>query len=244
MKATSGPRERARLARQLRVRIGRQILELRTEAGVSRAALARCAGIDPSHILRIEAGEGSPSLDSLVAICSCLGAEAGIRIFPTAGTRLHDRFQAPMVETLIRSLGPGWRATPEVPVPAARGVLDLVLTRAADTCTVACECHSELRRIDLILRRAAEKTGALGPQSVGGATASTLLALRSTESTRAIARAYEATLSAAFPARSADAVAALAGSAPWPGAAIVWIVVEGGRGRLLDGPPRGVRVGR
>ena len=244
MKPRAGPRERLRLVRQVRLRIGRQILELRVDAGVSRSALARCVGIDPSHILRIEAGDASPSLDSLIAISSCLGAEAGIRIFPTAGTRLHDRFQAPMVETLIRSLGPAWRATPEVPVTAARGVIDLVLTRAIDQCTVACECHSELRRIELILRRAAEKAGALGPQSVGGANASTLLAIRSTESTRAIARAYEATLAAAFPARSADAVAALTGTAPWPGAAIVWVVVEGGRGRLLDGPPRGVRLGR
>jgi transcriptional regulator with XRE-family HTH domain len=244
MKPRTGPRERARLARQLRLRIGRQILELRTEAGVSRSALARCAGVDRSHILRIEAGEASPSLDSLVAISTCLGAEAAVRLFPAGGPRIHDRFQAPMVETLVRSLGPSWRATPEVPVPAARGVIDIVLTRATDQCTVACECHSELRRIELILRRAAEKAGALGPQSAGGADASTLLAIRSTESTRAIARACEATLAAAFPARSADAVAALTGTAPWPGAAIVWVVVEGGRGRLLQGPPRGVRLGR
>src|SRR6476469_837979 len=157
MKATPGPRERLRLARQLRLLIGRQILELRTEAGVSLSALAECAGVERSHIWRIEAGMASPSVDSLVAISTCLGAEAALSLFPTAGPRLHDRFQAPMVETLIRSLGPGWRASPEVPVPAARGVLDLVLTRAADQSTVACECHSELRRLDLTLRRAAEK---------------------------------------------------------------------------------------
>ena len=244
MNGKAGPRERLRLVRELRVRIGRQVLELRGDAGVSRSALARCAGIHPSHLLRIEAGEASPSIDSLVAISACLGAEAGIRIFPTARPRVHDRFQAPMVEALLRSLGSTWRAKPEVTVVAARGVIDLVLARAVDRCTVACECHSELRRVELILRRQAEKADALGSQFAGGPPASSLLAIRSTETSRAIARTYEATLSAAFPARAADALAALTGNAPWPGPAVIWMDVEAGRARLLDGPPRGVRLGR
>ena len=214
------------------------------DAGVSRAELARCAGIDRAHLLRIEGGVASPSLDSLVAIGACLGAEAGIRLFPTGGPRLHDRFQAPMVEALIRSLGPGWRPTPEVAVAAARGVIDLVLTRAVDRCTVACECHSEIRRLDLILRRAAEKAAALGSRFADGPSPSSLLVLRSTESTRAIARSYQSTLAAAFPARTADAVASLIGNAPWPGAAVVWMDVRDGTGRLLEGPPRGVLLGR
>jgi hypothetical protein len=232
------------LLTELRLRIGRQIVELRTDAGVSRTALARCAGIDPSHLLRIEAGTVSPSFDALIGIATCLGADTGVRLFPVAQPRIHDRFQAPMVEALVRCLGPGWRGTPEVPVPAARGVIDLVLARSVDRCTVACECHSELRRLELILRRAAEKAVALGPQFAGGPPPSTLLAIRSTEATRAVARRYEATLAAAFPGRTAEAVAALTANAPWPGAAIVWLEVEAGRARLLDGPPRGVRLGR
>jgi transcriptional regulator with XRE-family HTH domain len=244
MTRVGGVRERGRLVRELQVRIGRQILELRAEAGVSRTAVARCAGIDPTHLLRIEAGDASPSLTSLVAIATCLGTEAAVRLFPTAGPRLHDRFQAPMVEALIGSLGPGWRPRLEVPVPAARGVIDLVLSRRADHCTVACECHSELRRLELVIRRIAEKAGALRPQLEDETPASRLLVIRSTQSTRAIARGYAATLGAAFPARTADAVAALTGEAAWPGAAIVWMEVEGGRARLLEDAPRGVRVGR
>jgi transcriptional regulator with XRE-family HTH domain len=227
-----------------RGRIGRQVVELRTDAGISRSALARCPDIDPAHLLRIEAGMASPSLDSLVAIGSCLGAEAGIRYFPTAGPRLRDRFQAPMVEQLIRGLGSTWVANPEVPVPAARGVIDVVLRRNSDHCIVACECHSELRRLELVIRRLAEKAMALGEQSGGGPAASTLLLLRSTESTRAVARQYEATLAAAFPGRAVDAIAALAGAARWPGPAIVWMHVRGLQAALLGGPPRGVRVGR
>ena len=239
----AGARERARLERELRARIGRQVGDLRVESGASRAALARCAGINRAYLGRIESGAGSPSLRTLVALSTCLGAELGVRLFPIAGPRIHDRFQAPMIEALLRTLGPVWRPQAEVPVPGARGVIDLVLRRSIDQLTVACESHSEVRRIDDVLRRIAEKTQALGAAG-GGGSASTLLLLRSTASTRSVASSYEATLAAAFPATAIDALAALRGNAAWPGPAIVWARVEAGRAQILEGVPRGVRVGR
>lgn len=235
-------RERARKVRELRAWIGRQVADLRMDAGASLSDLARCTGIDRGHLWRIEAGQRSPSLEALLAISACLGAEPGIRLFPIGGSRIHDRFQAPMVEALIRSLGPAWRPSPEVPVPAARGVIDLVLRRSLDRLTIACECHSELRRLEQVIRRANEKADALrghAPEQT-----STLLLLRSTTTTREIATTYAATLGAAYPTRTVDALAALRGTAAWPGPAIVWARVERGTAALLDGPPRGVRLGR
>ena len=149
-----------------------------------------------------------------------------------------------MVDALIRSVGSDWRSGPEVPVPSARGVVDLILRRSFDQLTVVCECHSEIRRLEFVIRRLAEKAEAIRGQVDSTGTLSTLLLLRSTAATRAVARTYEATLAAAFPARSADALAALRGRTAWPGAAIVWARVEGGRAQILDGPPRGVRLGR
>lgn len=244
MSTLGGPRDRARQVRELRTRIGRQVADLRLDAGVTVAELARCAGIDPAHQWRIEAGQANPSIEVLVAISACLGAELGVRLFPIAGPRLHDRFQAPMLEALARHVGPEWRTQPEVVVPAARGVVDLVLRRARDRLTIVCECHSELRRMELVVRRAAEKTDALRAQAEPPAIVSTLLLLRSTAATRTVVATFSATLAAAFPSRSADAVEALAGSAAWPGAAIVWVRLERGRAEILDVPPRGVRVGR
>jgi hypothetical protein len=149
-----------------------------------------------------------------------------------------------MIEALIGLLDPGWRARPEVVVRSAHGVIDLVLARALDRLTVACECHSELRRLELVLRRAAEKTDGLRGELSASATVSSMLLLRSIRATRELARAYEATLTAAYPARTADVLAALRGKAAWPGPAIVWATVEAGRARILEGPPRGIHVGR
>ena len=244
MSKAGGARDRARQVRELRVRIGRQIADLRIDAGVTVADLAKCAGIDPAHQWRIEAGQANASIEVLIAISACLGAELGVRLFPIAGPRLHDRFQAPMIEALVRHVGPEWRTEPEVVVPTARGVADLVLRRARDRLAIVCECHSELRRLELVVRRAAEKTNAVSAQAEAAANVSTLLLIRSTTATRTVVETYSSTLAAAFPARSADAVEALAGNAAWPGAAIVWARVEQGHAVILDRPPRGVRLGR
>jgi hypothetical protein len=184
------------------------------------------------------------SIAVLVAIAACLGADLGVRLFPVAGPRLHDRFQAPMIEALIRQLDHRWVARPEYAVPSARGVIDLVLGLRSGGLTIAYECHSELRRLEQVLRRSNEKAVALAGSDLPDATVSRLLLLRSTTETRDIARHFESTLAAAYPARSADALAALRDAAAvWPGPAIVWVRLEGGRADILDGPPRGVRLG-
>ena len=242
-----GPRLLSQRSREVHLRIGSQIGSLRVETGVSRPELARCAGIAPSYLWKIERGAAEPSVQVLLAIGHCLGADLGVRFFPGTGPRLHDRFQAPMIEALIRVLGPAWQAQPEVPVAAARGVIDLVLRHSDNGVVVACECHSELRRLELVLRRLAEKTDGLAGQLAGkeaGGDVSRLLLLRSTAETRSVARAFEATLAAAFPAKASEAIAALRGEGPWPGATILWARFDRGRAEVLDAPPRGIKVGR
>jgi hypothetical protein len=66
--------------------------------------------------------------------------------------------------------------------------------------------------------------------------------LRSTASTRALARTFASTLGAAYPAPTRAAVASLRSGGPWPGDAVVWIRIDGDRVDLLDGAPRGVGV--
>jgi transcriptional regulator with XRE-family HTH domain len=239
-----GPREIARRTRALRASVGRQLLDQREEAAITRSQLADAAGVDPAYLWKIETGHANPSLGVLVALAAQLGSDLGVRLFPTIGPRLYDRFQAPMIDGLIRVLDRRWIAEPECPVPAVRGVIDLVLREPGYGTVLACECHSELRRLELAIRRLNEKTTALRDPEGTGREVSSLLLLRSTSATRQIARLYQATLAAAFPARTTDAVAALTGNAPWPRPAIVWMEVAAGRARLLDGPPRSVRLGR
>lgn len=206
----------------------------------------------PSHIARIEAAKVQASVEALTAIGVALGADLGVKFFAGSGPRLADRFQAPMIEALLRQLDARWFVRLEVRVTTpARGVVDAAFQDRSATLAIAAEFQSELRRLERLVRwsnekadglaaRLAEETGDAGTWSV-----SRLLVVRSTAATREIAQRYEATLAAAYPARAADVVKALTTpEAPWPGSGILWMRLEKGVAELLSGPPRGIRLGR
>jgi len=223
--------------------IGEDLARLRIDAGASRAMVATRAGIDRTFYGRVEAGLAHPSLETLIACATALGADVSIRLYAGTGPRLTDRHQARMVECVLRELHPAWRARLEVPVPRpVRGVVDAVLARTDAPLHVIAEFQSTLPRLEQQLRWMAEKVDALA--AAGEAATSKLLVLRSTEATRTIARQFEKTLRVAYPARTRDAVESLRTGSPWPGDAIVWVRIDGDAAALLGGPPRGVSVGR
>jgi len=242
-------REVRRRVRTLVRTIGSDVYRIRTDSAATQAQVGREAGIDRSHLARIEAGITNASVETLVAVAAALGADLSMRLYPGSGPRITDRHQARMIETLLRQLSPVWRAHVEVPVlRPARGFVDAVFERTDVPLLVASEAQSILKRLEQEIRWAAEKAASLASSDLVGPgpmpAVSKLLILRSTASMRDLARSFEATLHAAYPARSRDAVASLLDGSPWPGAAIVWIRIEGERVEVLDGPPRGVALGR
>jgi transcriptional regulator with XRE-family HTH domain len=249
---TEVERETARRLRRLGLQNGEEIRRLRTESGISLATLGATTGVSKSHLARIEANQVRPSLEVLTAIGVALGADLSIRFYPGSGPRLHDRFQAPMVEALIRALDPRWQVSLEVPVHRPiRGVIDVVLNDRSDGVTIAGEVYSELRRLEQQVRWSAEKADGLGirlqeeDQKSAQGSVSRLLVLRSTNATREIVRQYERTLAAAYPARVRDVVAALTTStAKWPGSGIAWMHLHGSEASLMDFRPRFVSLGR
>jgi len=245
-------RETGRHLRRINAQTGEDIRRMRLDTNVSVAALGRATGIDPSHLGRIEAGLARPSTEVLIAIGVALGADLSLRYFPGSGPRIHDRFQAPMVEALLRVLHPRWEAELEVPIAnPARGVIDIVLRDATSQIVVATEVQSDLQRLEQQIRWGREKAEGLAARRVDSAGApeaanvSQLLVLRSTLRTRELARRYEATLRAAFPARAADACGSLTTpDSPWSGSAIVWMHLHGKKTTLMRLPPPGVNLGR
>jgi transcriptional regulator with XRE-family HTH domain len=242
-----------RRAIELRRSVGEQLRRLREDGGLTRAAVASAAGIHPSYMTRIEDGRREAGYEVLAAVGAVLGADLSVRLFPNTGPSIHDRTQAPMGEALLRLLHARWVPSPEVPViRPARGVIDLVLHDDAARIVVAAELQGALHRLEQQVRWHREKELSLPSSDLwrwiardGDPTTSRLLIVRSTIETRRLAREFEETLRAAYPARAADVVAALtSATAPWPGPGIAWMRVEAGRAELLAGAPRGVRLGR
>jgi transcriptional regulator with XRE-family HTH domain len=233
--------------RRLQRQIGEDVSRARLDLGASKAAVAAAAGIDRAFYGRIEAGTAMPSLETLAAIGYALGGESTFRLYRGTGATVTDRWQAPMIEGLLGVLDPTWSPHLEVAVwRPARGVIDLVLERRG--LLVAGEVQSTIGRLEQQLRWIGQKVESLGSSSLVGDApappASKLLVLRSTTTTRSIAREFERSLTVAYPARTRDAVASIRDGAPWPGDAVVWMRIERGVASLLDGPPHGVLLGR
>ena len=256
-----------RRARVIRQDLGADVAALRESSGLSMRALALAAGISPSTQAAIEAGTHSPSIEVLARVADALGARLGVRLFPGTGPRIFDHLQAGMLKALLQELHSRWDRRLEVPVYGqARGVIDLVLEDARERVVVACEAQSQLRRLEQQVRWASMKADALaearhpagardraeerdrahhgpGPDSQPEVV-SQLLLLRSTQSNRHVVSEFGELLMAAYPARYADLIAALTGTAPWPGSGLVWCAVDGDGTRILERSPRGIRLGR
>lgn len=231
-------------ARALRRRIANDIRQAREDAGLSLRRVAASAGVSHATLSALERDTHDPTLEVLARVGSALGLDLSLRLFPGTGPRIRDHVQAAMVEALLRALGPGWRATPEVWVSQpVRGVIDVLLeSHDVDEPLVSTEAHSELRRLEHQLRWAGAKSEALA--AARGCSVSRLLLLRDTRRTRAVVAEHAATVGAAYPASSADALEALADGRGWPGDTLLWVDVWSGGVRLRQSPPRGITVGR
>jgi transcriptional regulator with XRE-family HTH domain len=240
------PRQVERMAARIAAKSSRAFREdvdrLREDAGTSVPDLARAAGIDSSYLYRVIAGKSEPSDAVRARLAVALGADLSMRLYPNTGPLVRDRHQARMTEVLLAELHPRWRPFAEVRVlRPSRGWIDLVLHDAAATVAVATELQSELRRLEQLVRWAAEKAASL-PSWDGWArltpapSVSQLLVVRRTRATRAVAADFAHQLRLAFPAHPDDALAALTSAAvPWPGPAIVWVEITAAGARFLPG---------
>jgi transcriptional regulator with XRE-family HTH domain len=219
----------------LRRNLAQDLRRMREDAGVSRAAIARLAGVDRSVVSRIEAGVLAPTLETYSRLAAALGADLASRVYPNTGPHLHDRHQVRIAEMLLACLHPRWHPTPEVGVHRpVRGWVDLALHDPLARVLVSTELESTLRRLEQLIRWSEEKALALDSSanwpswSAGGGEPdiSRLLVIRVTRANRAAAAEARRLLRAAYPADPRDALDALTGVAPWPGSALLWARLE------------------
>jgi transcriptional regulator with XRE-family HTH domain len=234
-----------RAAESLRAR-GIEFRRYREDAGLSKAAVARAAGIDPTHLRLIEDGERDASSIVLARVAAALGAEVSTKLFPSGRPPIRDRFQAPMLEAFLHELPARWATSVEVAVHRpVRGFIDAVVGDPEAARVVTIEAHSEIRRLEQQIRWAIAKSDALPSSPVWPLFAhdmaappaiSRILLLRSTVATREVANAFADTLAAAYPADPADLRRAIHDpDVPW-----AWVRDHLGaaRGQPGDDPPR------
>jgi transcriptional regulator with XRE-family HTH domain len=217
------------------------LVQIREDAAISRSRLAREAGVDRKYLDRIEAGGMRPTIELYQRLALALGADLSTRLYPNTGPAIRDRHQARILELTLQAAHRRWVRYAEVAVRnPAKGWIDLVLHDPIERVVVATEIQSELRRLEQLVRWSSDKADSLPswdgwrhlyPEPV----TSRLLIVRRTRATLAVAREFARQLRVSYPAHPDDAIAALAGTAPWPGPALVWVVLEGARSRFASG---------
>jgi transcriptional regulator with XRE-family HTH domain len=238
---TSHDRASLKVADRARRILAADIEQALADAGLSRRALANAAGIDPGFLGRILGGRVRPSLETYARLAAPLSMDLSTRLYPNTGPTIRDRHQAPMLELLLGAAHPRWRRFVEIGVRRpSRGWIDLGLHDPAAQVFVAGELESGLHRLEQLIRWQAMKAESLpsweGWAHLGDEPAiSRLLVVRRTRATRAVAREFGRQLRVAYPAHPDDAIASLTGTAPWPGPALVWAVLDGRRSRLAPG---------
>lgn len=234
-----------RRAAAIRRQLAADIRRLREDAGVSRAAVARAAGVHHSIVSRLEDEAFLPSTETYARICAALGADLHARVYPTGSLPIRDRHQAPMAELLLGACDPRWARSVEVRVTRpARGWVDVVLHDAHERLLVAAELEGDIRRVEQLLRWSGEKAAALPSAEEwtrwaadGPPRTSRLLVVRWTRANREIATVARRQLRDAYPGDPRDALLALGdASTAWPGAALLWARLDASPPRLEAAP--------
>jgi transcriptional regulator with XRE-family HTH domain len=131
--STRAELETERRERDVRRAFGLDLRRQLEDAGLSQAALAKAAHLSPAQVSRILAGSESPSLHAMAALSVGLDGKLVVRVEPGTGPRIRDRFQARMVEALIRELNLRWKRFLEVAVyRPVRGYVDLAIHDPAE----------------------------------------------------------------------------------------------------------------
>lgn len=229
-----------RVARRIITGLAEELRRLREDAGVTRAELARAAGIDERYLARIEDGIARPSIEIITRLSLALGADPVFRLYPSTGSPIRDRHQVAIASALIAMLHPRWHPYPEVAVQRpARGWIDIGLHESVQEVFAATEIQSELRRLEQLLRWSTAKADSLpsweGWPHLGAEVEITrLLVIRETRTNRSVAAVAGPLLRAAYPGNPHAALESLTRGGPWPGPSILWAV----RGRTGKGPYR------
>jgi transcriptional regulator with XRE-family HTH domain len=222
----------AKSAAKARGKLVEDIERLCSDAGISLATLARESGVLYSHLWRIMAGKATPTIETYAKLAVPLGADLATRLYPNTGPRIRDRHQAPITEALLQQRHPRWRPATEVRVRhPSRGWIDVVLHDPRESRILAVEIESDIRRIEQQVRWARMKAESLPswegwPPDAEPAQISQLLIVRRTRVTRHVAAEFEQQLRVAYPAHPEDALAALTGTAAWPGSAMIWAQIN------------------
>lgn len=202
-----------RQATDLRVVVGKELLDARRSSGLSQRHVARTARLSQSRVSRTERLEDpAPRIDELATHCAALGLRLVIKVYPE-GSPVRDAGHLRLLQALRAAIHGSYRWQSEVPVagPGDLRAWDAVLDGPA---RIGVDAETRLHDVQQVQRRTELKRRDSGVPYV-------LLLVSSSHHNRRVLREHRAALASTFPYDTGQILRALrAGAAP-PGNGIV-----------------------
>lgn len=127
-------------ARDLAIRLGRELRLARATAGLSQQAVARRALVSQATVSAIERGAQLSGVAGACRIASACGMDLSVRLFPASGVGLRDSGQVALAEAIVRRSASVWHPVLEAPLGTGdRRAVDLVLTGPREIIAVEIE---------------------------------------------------------------------------------------------------------
>jgi transcriptional regulator with XRE-family HTH domain len=190
-------------AGRLLAQTGAELRAARLGHDVPQALVAAVVGVSQSYYSRMERGAAQGvTLEHLSVAFQAVGHDLSLKAYPS-GLPVRDKPQLELLGRLRTHVHARatWKVEVPLRIPGDQRAWDAVI--GIGRLRIGVEAETRIRDVQAVERRVALKKRDDGVDRV-------ILLVRATRSNRAVLRAYERELLAAFPVTSADALAALA----------------------------------
>lgn len=198
--------------------IGREILLTRTNAGLSRRAAARLAGVSPATLRSVELGEASVRIGTACRVAAAVGLKVWAKAFPVREPSLRDTGQLHLAELLRSICHAAYRVAFEVGMSERRSI-DVVVFGATEI--IAVEIYRMIVDLQAQYRSAAAKRDELA--ALHQRPVRLVLVLEDTRRNRAALREHAGVLATLLPADSREVLRALRSGGPLHRDGILWL---------------------
>lgn len=206
------------MAREAMANIGREVLLARTNAGLSRRAAARLAGLSPATVRSVELGKGSVRIGTACRVATAVGLKVWAKAFPVRRPSLRDTGQLRLAERLRSMAHAGLRVALEVPMGGGRSI-DVVVYGPEEI--VAIEIYRLLADLQAQYRSAAGKREELA--ATHQRPVRLVLVVEDTRHNRTVWREHASLAAAMLPAGSREVLRSIRSGAPLGRDGLLWL---------------------
>lgn len=207
-----------RMAREVSLGIGREVMLARTNQALTIHAAARRAGVAPETQRRIEAGDASVGIVTVCRVAAPLGLKVWGRAFPAGTPSLRDTGQLAIVDFLRTAANPALRIVAEHGLGNGRAI-DAVLLGTDEI--IAAEIERLLADLQAQYRAADAKRIELAASHQRPVRL--VLAVEDTRHNRSVAREHDGLIRSMLPAGSREILRAIRGGSALGRDGLLWV---------------------